>query len=138
MSHFRNRFDAFLQEKYAEAEPLYERALAIREKTLGPDHPDVAMVLNNQAVLKNAQARAVGFSVALVSVEYTFVHSPCPYVHASTMVTPVLPPQGKSEEAEPLYARAIAIGKKSLGSDHPDMALWRSNLALLFKRRVRV
>jgi len=25
---------------YAEARPLFERALAIREKVLGPDHPD--------------------------------------------------------------------------------------------------
>ncbi len=29
------------QGRYAEAEPLYKRALAIREKALGPDHPDV-------------------------------------------------------------------------------------------------
>ena len=27
------------QGKYAEAEPLYQRALRIREQTLGPDHP---------------------------------------------------------------------------------------------------
>ena len=31
------------QGRYAEAEPLYKRALAIREKALGPDHPDVAL-----------------------------------------------------------------------------------------------
>ena len=37
--------------RYAEAEPLFERALAIREKALGPDHPDVATRLNNLAVL---------------------------------------------------------------------------------------
>ena len=30
------------QGRYADAEPLYKRALAIREKALGPDHPDVA------------------------------------------------------------------------------------------------
>ena len=29
------------QGRYAEAEPLYKRALAIREKALGPEHPDV-------------------------------------------------------------------------------------------------
>ena len=29
------------QGRYAEAEPLYQRALAIREKALGPEHPDV-------------------------------------------------------------------------------------------------
>ena len=32
------------QGRYAEAEPLYKRSLAIREKALGPDHPDVATV----------------------------------------------------------------------------------------------
>jgi hypothetical protein len=26
----------------ADAEPLYKRSLAIREKVLGPDHPDIA------------------------------------------------------------------------------------------------
>ena len=39
------------QGKYAEAEPLYQRALAIREKAFGPEHPDVATSLNNLAQL---------------------------------------------------------------------------------------
>ena len=34
------------QGRYAEAEPHYQRALAILEKVLGPDHPDVALSLN--------------------------------------------------------------------------------------------
>ena len=34
-----------------EAEPLYQRALAIREKALGPEHPEVATVLENYAPL---------------------------------------------------------------------------------------
>jgi hypothetical protein len=35
--------------QYAQAEPLYKRSLAIWEKALGPDHPDVATSLNNLA-----------------------------------------------------------------------------------------
>ena len=31
-----------LQGRYAEAKPLYKRSLAIREKTLGPEHPELA------------------------------------------------------------------------------------------------
>ena len=38
-------------------EPLYKRALAIREKALGPDHPDVAKSLNNLAGLYREQGR---------------------------------------------------------------------------------
>ena len=33
------------------AEPEYARALAIREKTLGSDHPDVAQALEGMAAL---------------------------------------------------------------------------------------
>jgi hypothetical protein len=34
---------------YARAESLFEWALAIQERTLGPDHPDVATSLENYA-----------------------------------------------------------------------------------------
>src|SRR5260370_28766503 len=33
--------------RYQEAIPLAQRALAIREKALGPEHPDTAAALNN-------------------------------------------------------------------------------------------
>ena len=35
----------------AGARPYYERALAIYEQALGPDHPDTARSLNNLAIL---------------------------------------------------------------------------------------
>ena len=37
--------------KYSEAEPLYKRVVAIREKNLGPEHPDVAQSLDAYAAL---------------------------------------------------------------------------------------
>jgi len=43
------------QGKYNQAKPLYERAVEIGEKTLGPNHPDVATGLNNLALLLKAQ-----------------------------------------------------------------------------------
>ena len=45
------------QGRYADAEPLYKRALAIREKALGPDHPWLATSLNNLAMLYFKQGR---------------------------------------------------------------------------------
>ena len=45
------------QGDYEGAKPLYERSLAIREKVLGPDHPDVASSLNNLAGLLENQVR---------------------------------------------------------------------------------
>jgi tetratricopeptide (TPR) repeat protein len=45
---------------YAQARPLYERVLEIREKALGPDHPGTAESLNNLAVLLQAQGDLIG------------------------------------------------------------------------------
>ena len=43
--------------KFKEAEPLCKRALEIREKCLGPSHPDVAKQLNNLALLCQNQGK---------------------------------------------------------------------------------
>jgi hypothetical protein len=45
------RSSGWPQGKHAEAEPLYKRALAIKDKALGPEHPDTAKVLVNYAGL---------------------------------------------------------------------------------------
>ncbi|MCA9468165.1 MAG: CHAT domain-containing protein, partial [Nitrospira sp.] len=45
------------QEKYRDAEALYQRALRIHEAALGPMHPEVAIALNNLAVLYHTQGR---------------------------------------------------------------------------------
>ena len=59
------------QGKYAEAEPLYKSSLAIREKALGPEHPNVAKSLENysdllrktrrgdEAAMMDARAKAI-------------------------------------------------------------------------------
>ncbi len=44
--------------KYAEAEPLFRLSLAIRENSLGPEHPDVAQSLENYAALLRETGRA--------------------------------------------------------------------------------
>ena len=45
------------QGKDSEAEPLHKRSLAIREKALGPEHPDVAKGLENYAALLRMTGR---------------------------------------------------------------------------------
>jgi tetratricopeptide (TPR) repeat protein len=45
---------------YARARPLYERALAIRQKLRGPEHPDTAGSLNNLAELLRDQGDLAG------------------------------------------------------------------------------
>ena len=45
------------QGKYAEAEPFYQRTLAILEKALGPEHPYVATSLSSLGVLYATQGK---------------------------------------------------------------------------------
>jgi sulfur relay (sulfurtransferase) DsrF/TusC family protein len=45
------------QEKYVQAEQLHQRALAIREKILGPEDLDVAESLNMLANFNELQAK---------------------------------------------------------------------------------
>ena len=45
------------QGQYAQAEPLYQRALAIREKALSPEHPAVATYLENYVLCLRAVDR---------------------------------------------------------------------------------
>ncbi len=42
---------------YGKAKSLYKKALSMRTKTLGPDHPEVAQTLKNMAELYKAQGK---------------------------------------------------------------------------------
>lgn len=52
-------------------------------------------------------------------------------------MTPPTYIQGKYGEAGPLYARAIEILEKALGSEHPSVAAAVNNRALLLDKQVR-
>jgi tetratricopeptide (TPR) repeat protein len=47
------------QGNYSKAEPLYQRALEIKERKLGSYHPSVATSLENLAILYRATQRTV-------------------------------------------------------------------------------
>ncbi|CAN0599470.1 unnamed protein product, partial [Laminaria digitata] len=49
--------------------PLYERSQAIREKVLGPEHPEVAQSLNNRAGVGNYDEAEPLYKRAIVIVE---------------------------------------------------------------------
>src|SRR3954451_11488684 len=54
-----NQAGVYLYERvlYNKAEPLFQRALAIYEQALGPEHPHVATSLNNLAALYDSQGQ---------------------------------------------------------------------------------
>jgi tetratricopeptide (TPR) repeat protein len=123
--------------RYAEAEPLYQRALAIDEQAYGPDHAEVATDLNNLAALYRAQgkyAEAEPLIKRSLAIREKALGPGHPDV-ATTVnnLAVVYCDRGKYAEAEPLIKRSLAIREKALGPDHPEVATSLNNLAFLYK-----
>jgi CHAT domain-containing protein len=127
--------------KYTEAIPLAQRALVIREKTLGPDHLDVATSLKTLALLYDKQARyadAEPMYKRALAIRAKALGPDHPDVaRALGNLAVFYHDQGRYADAEPLYKRALAIRAKALGPDHPDVAAVLNGLVLLYDKQGR-
>jgi len=123
---------------YARALPLYQRSLAIREKVLGTEHPDVASSLNNLAVLYESTGdygRALPLTQrSLAILEKVLGTEEHPDVATSLgNLAGLYRSTGDYGRALPLYQRSLAIREKVLGTEHPDVASSLNNLAGLYR-----
>jgi tetratricopeptide (TPR) repeat protein len=124
------------QNRFAEAEPLYVRALAIRQKALGPEHPYVATSLNNLAALYDKQGqyamaeplyqRALAIKEKALGPEHSDVAT------ILNSLARLYDAEGRYAQAEPLYQRALAIRERILGPEHPHVATILNSLAVLY------
>jgi tetratricopeptide (TPR) repeat protein len=125
------------QGAYAKAEPLLIRALDIREKALGPIHPDIAEILNNLAGLyqgQGAYAKAEPLYVRALDVWQKALGPMHPFVaHSLHNLAALYQDQGAYAKAEPLYVRALDIRENVLGPMHPDIANSLNRLAGLYQ-----
>lgn len=127
--------------KYTEAEPLFRKALEIREKGLGEDHTDTATGYNNLAGLYNLQARyeeaeslykkALEINKKALGEDHTSI------AFGYNNLAELYRSLGRYEEAESLYKKSLEIREKVLGEDHPDAATGYNNLALIYKLQGR-
>jgi tetratricopeptide (TPR) repeat protein len=128
--------------RYSEARPFLQRALAIREKALPSDHPDVAMSLNNLASLYNSQGRlweAEPLFERSLGIRESSLGADHPDVALSLNNLAGLYHQlGRYQEAEPLYERSLATRENLLGADHPDVAISLRSVASLYKVQGRL
>jgi tetratricopeptide (TPR) repeat protein len=126
----------YYQHRYADAEPLYKRALVIQEKAFGPDHPLVATSLSNLAALYDDQghyAEAEPLYQRVLVIQEKAFGSDNPHVAESlNNLALVYEEQGRYAQAEPLYKRALAIREKALGPEDTNAATSLSNLAALY------
>ncbi|MBP1748989.1 MAG: Kinesin light chain [Deltaproteobacteria bacterium] len=140
---FLNRVGYYMDERarYAEAEPLFQHSLTIREKTLGPDHPDVAISLNNLAELYRQQGRYAEaeplFQRSLAIWEKALGPFHPDVAISLNNLAGLYYQMGRYAEAEPLFQRSAAIWENALGPDHPEVAESLGNLAELYRQQGR-
>jgi len=127
---------AYTGPKQEEAGLLYQRAIAIQEKVLGPEHPDLAMSLNNLAELSLIQWRyreAEALHKRALAIREKALGPDHPLTAASlTNLARLYSLTHRPEIAAPLLVRAVAITEKALGPDHPDTALAVRSLAMTY------
>ena len=120
---------------FTEAEPLYRRALAIAERSYGPDHPDVACDLNNLAALlqdSNRLAEAEPLYRRALAIDERSYGPDHPNVATDlNNLASLLKATNRLAEAEPFMKRVVSIFEKSLGENHSNVATALNNLAAL-------
>ena len=119
---------------------VYKRSLAILEKALGPDHPDVAAIAKQSSAmlyLSKVAMRKRSRYQAVVGDTGKSARSRSSRRRGIAEQSGVrLLAQGRYADAEPLFKRSLAIREKALGPNHPDVALSLNNLASLYKIKV--
>jgi len=132
-----NQTAAYLRHRarYAEAEPLYMRAMVIWRTTLGTEHPHLAACMNNLGRLYEDQGRyqeaEPWYQLALGLWTHLQVEDER-LAKTLNNLGQLYRLQGKFAEAEPLYLSSLEIREQVLGSHHPDTATALRNLAWLY------
>jgi tetratricopeptide (TPR) repeat protein len=127
----------FDQGRYAEAEPLFVRSLAISEEQLGANHPSTATSLNNLARLyestgRYAEAELLFVRSLAISEEQLGANHPSTATSLNNLAR-LYESTGRYAEAELLFVRSLAISEEQLGANHPSTATSLNNLAELYR-----
>lgn len=126
----------------AELEPIFRKNTdglweELFEKALGPEHPDVAQVLNNLASLYQKQARyseaELRYQRALAIREKALGPEHPAVAQTLNNLASLYQAQGRYAEAEPLYVRSLVILDRALGATPAQIATVLANLAELYK-----
>ncbi len=127
--------------RYAEAEPLYQHALHIREQVLGPEHPDVATLLNYLAAIYYEQSKypeAERLLQRVLRIREQALGAEHPDV-ARTLnnLGELYRMQSKYPEAERLLQHAWQILEQTLSPDHPSVANTLNTLGIIYTIQTR-
>ena len=120
--------------RYAEAEPTLKRALAIREKVLPKDHPDIGQSLGNLAADYRYAGRAADGLPLIAArpgdhMEKNFGTDQLNVTYSLTATANAYVALHRYAEGEPFARRSLAVRQKALGPDHIDVASVLKTLA---------
>ncbi|HEY3447117.1 MAG TPA: serine/threonine-protein kinase [Myxococcales bacterium] len=108
---------------FAEALARFERTMAIGRVTLQADHPEIAMAHNNLALALTGLGRYAESSEHVRASKAGLEARAHPFLAEVYATSGELEAaQGHCPEAVAEFGRAIAIGERELGKDHPDVA----------------
>src|SRR5579883_204984 len=125
----------------AEAEPIYQRAIAVMEKAGGLDSADVAPELTNLAALYERQGRYAEagplFKRALSLWERARGPGNPDVGKALNNLATLYEREDRHADAEPLFRRALAIYQKAAGPENPAVATVLNNIGQVVKSEGR-
>ncbi len=115
------------------AEPLFRKALAMRQRDSGPKHPETAIAMNNLGNVLLAQRKLVE-AERLQRGALQILESALGKDHPRTGIScsnlaDVLRAKGDAASAKALYRRTLAIDEKAYGRAHREVAADLDNLA---------
>jgi tetratricopeptide (TPR) repeat protein len=129
------------QGRHGEAETIYQNALDIKEKALGPNHPHVATCLNNLAMVYQGQDRyeeAEPLLKRAIRIRQLTLGPDHPDTAQALKNLAILYfHNGRYAEAQALVQGALAVYERTLGPDHPDTAQALNDLAVLYEKQGR-
>jgi len=123
--------------RFADAQRAYEVCLQITAATFGPEHPNMAAILSNLALIQKDQGDLPGArasmerAIAIDSKHFAPDH-PTFATSYSNLAT-IQQDQGDMPGARGVLERAIAIKSKHFAPDHPTVAISYNNLAHICK-----
>jgi tetratricopeptide (TPR) repeat protein len=131
----------FDQGRYAQAQPLYEQALAQFRRLLGEEHRDSARACNDLAINLEAQGRypeaAEGHRKVLALRRKVLGEEHPSTAQSYNNLASSLQVQGKYAEAEAGFRKAKALYQRLLGEEHPLTATACNNLAANLQAQAR-
>ncbi len=115
------------------AEPLFRKALAMRQRDSGPKHPETAIAMNNLGNVLLAQRKLVEaerLQRGALQILETALGKDHPRTGIScSNLADVLRAKGDAVSAKALYRRTLSINEKAYGKAHLEVAADLDNLA---------